>query len=462
MFSQRFIHQVFNRVANKYDLMNDVMSLGLHRKWKSEFTKLVIKETRINELIWSYFLNLDLSEFSKSNSNFNSTKCDSDLSSASTNQSEANSEAAPQVFSATPPQVDHTTPSEANSISPSEANPTTPPQADLTIPSEANPGKDSANQGKNSPHLLDPDKNSPHLVDPDKNLTSSEEVSSKAFSQADPTTPSEANPNASPQADTTTPGKSSSHLVDRDKNSTHLVDSNKISTVPREHPKSHNKINILDMASGTCDIPIAIIQEITKKIANLEHDQVSFPIRSSAARPNIRQEIFKQISITCVDPSHSMLTKGKKKLLDQTATSHHEATIPSVNFLVHDSLGLPFEDNTFDIYTISFGLRNICDTFAAIQEAVRVLKPGGQFLCMEFGQPNFYFMPFYKSYAKCVPFLGKVIAGDQASYDYLIQSIDEFHAPIMVLNMMKKAELGDAKYKSLFGGLVNMYIGTKI
>ena len=95
---------------------------------------------------------------------------------------------------------------------------------------------------------------------------------------------------------------------------------------------------------------------------------------------------------------------------------------------------MPFNDNEFDYYTISFGLRNVENINSALKEAFRVLKPGGRFLCLEFSKvENDILNRFYKVYSKTLPILGKIIIGKSNPYEYLIKSIDDFYSQIELL-----------------------------
>jgi demethylmenaquinone methyltransferase/2-methoxy-6-polyprenyl-1,4-benzoquinol methylase len=89
---------------------------------------------------------------------------------------------------------------------------------------------------------------------------------------------------------------------------------------------------------------------------------------------------------------------------------------------------LPFEDNSFDAYTISFGIRNVTDKQKALNEAFRVLRPGGHFLCLEFSEvPNRRLRQIYDAYSfHIIPKVGKLIVGDASPYDYLVESIRRF------------------------------------
>ena len=122
-------------------------------------------------------------------------------------------------------------------------------------------------------------------------------------------------------------------------------------------------------------------------------------------------------SITCVDPNNGMINKGKEKLIKYK----------NIDWIVAPAEQLPVLDNTFDFYTISFGLRNTSNIGKALSEAYRVLKPGGRFICLEFSKiqnSNLNFI--YKNYSKLIPLIGGVIVGEKEPYEYLIKSIENF------------------------------------
>ena len=124
---------------------------------------------------------------------------------------------------------------------------------------------------------------------------------------------------------------------------------------------------------------------------------------------------------------------------------------------------MQFEDNIFDFYTISFGLRNTKSLDDALAEAYRVLKPGGRYLCLEFSKiqnSNLNFI--YKSYSKLIPSLGKLIVGEKEPYEYLIKSIESFVNQDELVDLMKKNNFKKCNYRNLSGGIVSVHSGWKI
>ena len=122
--------------------------------------------------------------------------------------------------------------------------------------------------------------------------------------------------------------------------------------------------------------------------------------------------VNKDAQITCVDPNKSMVNKAKEKL----------NKFKNLQWIISPAEKLPIESNTFDFYTISFGLRNTKNLDKTLKEAYRVLKPGGRFLCLEFSKiqnSNINFI--YKNYSKIIPSLGKMVVGEKEPYEYLIK-----------------------------------------
>jgi demethylmenaquinone methyltransferase/2-methoxy-6-polyprenyl-1,4-benzoquinol methylase len=126
--------------------------------------------------------------------------------------------------------------------------------------------------------------------------------------------------------------------------------------------------------------------------------------------------------------------------------------------------GLTFEDSSFDAYTIAFGIRNVTDIPAALTEAHRVLRHGGRFFCLEFSTSDWPgFADLYELYSdKVIPRIGKVVARDEDSYRYLVQSIRRFPKPEQFRKMVADAGFSQTKAEPILGGLVCIWSGWKI
>ncbi|MGX9352572.1 bifunctional demethylmenaquinone methyltransferase/2-methoxy-6-polyprenyl-1,4-benzoquinol methylase UbiE [Shimia sp. W99] len=160
---------------------------------------------------------------------------------------------------------------------------------------------------------------------------------------------------------------------------------------------------------------------------------------------------------TVLDLTEPMLVEGRKRAeADQMAES--------LNWVVGDAMALPFEDNTFDVYTISFGIRNVTRPQEALNEAYRVLKPGGRLMVLEFSQiPNDMMQKVYDLYSfNIIPRMGQAIANDRDSYQYLVESIRKFPDQETFLDMVKAAGFGNAKYRNLTLGIAALHSGWKL
>jgi demethylmenaquinone methyltransferase / 2-methoxy-6-polyprenyl-1,4-benzoquinol methylase len=162
--------------------------------------------------------------------------------------------------------------------------------------------------------------------------------------------------------------------------------------------------------------------------------------------------VNKNSKITCVDPNQGMIDKGKEKLIIHK----------NINWIKSPAESLPLSENSFDFYTISFGLRNTNDLKKALSEAFRVLKPGGRYFCLEFSKihnPSLNF--FYKNYSKLIPLIGKLVVGEKEPYEYLIKSIENFVHQEQLIELMKKSGFKKCSYRNLSGGIVSIHNGWK-
>lgn len=185
---------------------------------------------------------------------------------------------------------------------------------------------------------------------------------------------------------------------------------------------------VLDVAGGTGDISFRIV-EASKRHAHA----------------------------TVLDINGSMLEVG----LDR---AHKKGLTSYVNFVEANAEKLPFDDASFDAYTIAFGIRNVPHIDKALSEAFRVLKPGGRFLCLEFSEVE---MPILDKVYDLwsfhgIPRMGQMIAGDADSYRYLVESIRKFPKQNDFAAMITKAGFSRVAYRNLTGGIAAMHSGWKI
>ena len=160
---------------------------------------------------------------------------------------------------------------------------------------------------------------------------------------------------------------------------------------------------------------------------------------------------------TVLDLTESMLVEGRKR-------AEAADMAESLDWVVGDAMKLPFPDNTFDVYTISFGIRNVTRPQEALNEAYRVLRPGGRLMVLEFSQlPNPMMQKAYDLYSfNVIPRMGQLIANDRDSYQYLVESIRKFPDQDTFLGMVKQAGFGNAKYRNLSLGIAALHSGWKI
>jgi demethylmenaquinone methyltransferase/2-methoxy-6-polyprenyl-1,4-benzoquinol methylase len=156
------------------------------------------------------------------------------------------------------------------------------------------------------------------------------------------------------------------------------------------------------------------------------------------------------------DINAAMLEVGRNRLLDR-------GLMHNVRFSLANAECLPFEDESFDCVTIAFGLRNVTDKPAALASMRRVLRPGGRLLVLEFSKPVVPGLkPVYDVYSFSVlPWLGKRIAGDADSYQYLAESIRRFPDQETLCAMMREAGLEDCRHHNLSGGIVALHKGFR-
>ena len=157
--------------------------------------------------------------------------------------------------------------------------------------------------------------------------------------------------------------------------------------------------------------------------------------------------------ITCIDPNKGMIAKGKEKLKNYK----------NIKWIISSAEKLPLQSNSFDFYTISFGLRNTKDLDRSLSEAYRVLKKGGRFFCLEFSKiQNKNLEIIYKKYSKLIPLVGKYVVGQREPYDYLIKSIDNFVNQEELLEHMKMNKFQKCNYRNLSNGIVSIHSGWKV
>ncbi|KAH8684744.1 ubiquinone biosynthesis methyltransferase Coq5 [Tricladium varicosporioides] len=203
------------------------------------------------------------------------------------------------------------------------------------------------------------------------------------------------------------------------------------------NPSANPGWRMLDIAGGTGDIAFRLLDHAH----TINHSPSS--------------------SITISDINPSMLTEGRKRSL-QTPY----ANSPILSFLVANAESLDtIPDNSIDLYTVAFGIRNFTDKDKALREAYRVLKPGGLFACLEFsGVTNPLLDAVYKRWSfGAIPLIGQLVAGDRASYQYLVESIERFPKQEEFRDMIKAAGfiVPGKGWEDLTGGIAAIHKGIK-
>ena len=161
----------------------------------------------------------------------------------------------------------------------------------------------------------------------------------------------------------------------------------------------------------------------------------------------------KNSKILCVDPNKNMIDECKKNLKN----------FKNVGWKTCSAEKLHVPENSFDFYTISFGLRNTKDIDKSLKEAFRVLKKGGRFFCLEFSKiENDNMEIFYRNYSKLIPNIGELVVGERKPYEYLVKSIENFITQKQLINKMEKNNFINCKYRNLNGGIVAIHSGWKI
>ena len=157
--------------------------------------------------------------------------------------------------------------------------------------------------------------------------------------------------------------------------------------------------------------------------------------------------------ITCIEPNEKMFQIGKGNLNKYKNILWHKAKAEK----------LPLKSNTYDFYSISYGLRNVTDINLALKEAFRVIKPGGRFMCLEFSKvDNELINFFYQKYSKIIPLIGKYVVGSQQPYNYLVKSIDDFYNQNELSDLMKQNGFSNIEYRNLSNGISAVHSGWKI
>ncbi|MCU0899979.1 MAG: bifunctional demethylmenaquinone methyltransferase/2-methoxy-6-polyprenyl-1,4-benzoquinol methylase UbiE [Cypionkella sp.] len=161
-------------------------------------------------------------------------------------------------------------------------------------------------------------------------------------------------------------------------------------------------------------------------------------------------------AVVC-DMTESMLVAGRQR-------AEADSMADRLDWVVGDAMALPFEANSFDVYTISFGIRNVTRIADALSEAFRVLRPGGRLMVLEFSQiPNDLMQKAYDLYSfNVIPLMGQIVAGDRDSYQYLVESIRKFPDQETFASMIRQAGFEQVRYRNQTMGIAALHSGWKL
>ena len=161
-------------------------------------------------------------------------------------------------------------------------------------------------------------------------------------------------------------------------------------------------------------------------------------------------------NVTILDLTESMMIEGKKKTIDLPEESQ-------INWVCGDAMRMPFSDSTFDVYTISFGIRNVTNISKTLSEAYRVLKPGGRLMILEFSSVNNDLISWiYDKYSfNIIPKLGEFVSNDRESYQYLVESIRKFPNQEKFSEMIINEGFRKVKYRDLTFGIAALHSAWK-
>ncbi len=186
------------------------------------------------------------------------------------------------------------------------------------------------------------------------------------------------------------------------------------------------EIIALDLATGTGDVPLVLVKD--KRVQK----------------------------VTGLDLSKGMLAVGKKKI-EKAGLSN------KISFHHGDGVKIPSADNSFDLVTISFGIRNFEDPQQSIHDIYRVLKPGGRLLIMELSVPSNRFMKmlYLFFFRKVLPIIGNLVSKHKDAYSYLNQSVEDFPCGNEFKSLLDNAGFKNTNYKELTFGIATLYCGDK-
>jgi demethylmenaquinone methyltransferase / 2-methoxy-6-polyprenyl-1,4-benzoquinol methylase len=235
--------------------------------------------------------------------------------------------------------------------------------------------------------------------------------------------------------------------------------------VPREE-KARRVRGVFDSVAARYDLMNDLMsggthrlwKRFTLALANLRPGQRALDVAGGSGdlAAGLARQVGARGLVVLSDINAAMLARGRDRLID-------EGFVGNVACVQADAERLPFADGTFDCITIGFGLRNLTNKAAALTAMRRALRPGGQLLVLEFSRPRVPgLQPLYDAYSfRVLPWLGRRVAGDEASYRYLAESIRMHPDQETLLKMMQEAGLEGCRFHNLSGGIVAVHRGYK-
>ena len=241
-------------------------------------------------------------------------------------------------------------------------------------------------------------------------------------------------------------------------------------------------INIIDVAGGTGDIAFRCLDFVNTRKGQKSYDEhnldrsleIKDKIIMDPARESMpfsdgdtsdssdsdsdrdSESVIPSCHVTVCDINQSMLEVGKER-------ARNSATYSGISWVKGNAECLPFDSNSFDAYTIAFGIRNCTHVDQVVKEAFRILKPGGRFMCLEFSHvSNPLIRSIYDEYSfQVIPVLGQILAADWQSYQYLVESIRQFPNQEDFKDIIKSSGFSAVTYENLTFGVVAIHSGFK-
>ena len=235
--------------------------------------------------------------------------------------------------------------------------------------------------------------------------------------------------------------------------------------VPRAD-KARRVRGVFDSVAGNYDLMNDLMsggthrlwKRFTLGLANLRAGQRALDVAAGTGdlATGLARQVGAQGLVVLTDINAAMLARGRDRLINA-------GCIGNVRYVQANAERLPFPDGSFDCITIGFGLRNVTDKAAALSSMRRALKPGGQLLVLEFSHPKAPGLkPLYEAYSfRVLPLIGRWVAGDEASYRYLAESIRMHPDQETLLGLMQAAGLEGCRYHNLSGGIVAVHRGYR-